>query len=75
MWFDTRYMHKEISDTRYIELQIKIVERNVKDYHRMVESGETPSPREELDFEMDKDQLKFLMNERNKILGIGDLPQ
>lgn len=75
MWVDTRYMHKEISDTRFIELQIKIVERNIKDFHRLMESGVELSPSEQLELEMERDQLKFLTNERNKILDLGGLPE
>jgi len=72
MWIDTRYMHKEISDTRFIELQIKIVQGQVRDAHRRLEDGKTLSADELIQFELDKDQLKFLMGERNRLLGIGD---
>lgn len=75
MWVDTRYMHKEISDTRFIEIQIKIVERNIRDYHRMIEEGVELSPSEKMELEMEQDQLKFLRNERNKVLDLGGLPE
>lgn len=74
-WLDTRYMHKEISDTRFIELQIKIVEGNVKAYNRIIAEGIVLGPQDQLEFDMEKDQLRFLMTERNKILGIGGLPE
>lgn len=75
MWVDTRYMHKEISDTRFIELQIKLVQNNIRDYHRMIEDGVELSPTEKMELEMEQDQLKFLINERNKVLDLGGLPE
>jgi len=75
MWVDTRYMHREISDTRFIELQIRIIEGHVRDYNRIIDADGTLSAADQMKREMDMDQLKNLMLERNKILGIGDLPQ
>ena len=75
LWLDTRYMHREISDTRFIELQIKIVERTVQDYNRRIDAGEVLNAQDQLDFEMEKAQLMFLMNERNKVLDLGGLPE
>ena len=75
LWLDTRYMHREISDTRFIELQIRIVQGNVRSFNRRIDNGEELNSQETLEFEMEKDQLKFLMNERNKILDIGGLPE
>lgn len=75
LWIDTRYMHREISDTRFIELQIKIVRDNVQEYNRRIDNGEEFGAQEQLEFDMEKDQLRFLMNERNKILDLGGLPE
>ncbi len=75
MWVDTRYMHKEISDTRFIELQIRIVEGHVRDYARIIDAGDDLSAADEIKLNMDMAQLQNLMLERNKRLGIGDLPQ
>jgi len=75
MWIDTRYMHKEISDTRFIELQIKIIEGHIKDYNRILDAGGTLSAEDQIRFEMDREQLKDLTKERNRILGIGEMPQ
>lgn len=75
MWVDTRYMHREISDTRFIELQIRLVERNIRDYHRMMEEGRELTPQERMDLEMEQDQLRFLRSERNKVLDLGGLPE
>lgn len=75
MWVDTRYMHKEISDTRFIELQIRIVEGHLRDYTRIIDAGSGLSAEDQMKFNMDMAQLQNLMLERNKRLGIGDLPQ
>lgn len=72
MWLDTRYMHRQISDSRYIETQIKIIEGQMRDYHRIMDSGGVLSQEDMLKFELDKEQLKNLQKERNKILGIGE---
>ena len=72
MWVDVRYMHRYISDTRFIELQRIIVQSQVRDFHQMIKSGVELTPEQELQFELDKDQLKFLMSERNRLLGIGE---
>ena len=75
MWIDTRYMHREISDTRFIELQIRIVEGHIRDYTRIVDAGGTIPAQDTVKYQIDLHQLNNLMNERNKILGIGGLPQ
>lgn len=75
MWIDTRYMHQDISDTRFIELQIRIVQGHIRDYTRIIDSGGVISASDTVQHDMDIDQLKNLMEERNKILGIGGLPE
>ena len=75
MWMDTRYMHKEMSDTRFIELQIRIVDGHIRDYTRIVDNGGTLSATDEIKLTMDLAQLQNLMLERKKMLGIGGLPQ
>ncbi len=75
MWVDTRYMHRDISNTRFIELQIRIVQGHIRDYTRIVDSNGVITASDTVQHEMDKDQLKNLMAERNKILGIGGLPE
>jgi len=74
MWVDTRYMHKNISDTRFIELQVRIVESNIKAYNRLIDSGVILSAEDNMRYEMEKEQLRILINERNRVLRIGDLP-
>ena len=75
MWIDTRYMHRQISDTRFIELQIKIIDGHLNEYNRILDSGGTLTAAEQTKYEMNKHQLQNLTEERNKILGIGSLPQ
>jgi len=75
MWIDTRYMHQDISNTRFIELQIRIVQGHIRDYTRIVDADGDISANDTVQHEMDKDQLKNLMNERNKILNLGGLPE
>lgn len=75
MWIDTRYMHQDISNTRFIELQIRIVQGHIRDYTRIVDADGIISANDTVQHEMDIDQLKNLMAERNKILGIGGLPE
>lgn len=75
MWMDTRYMHKEMSDTRFVELQIRIVEGHIRDYTRVRDNGDVLSATDEIKLNMDLAQLQNLMVERNRMLGIGGLPQ
>ncbi len=75
MWMDTRYMHKEMSDTRFIELQIRIVEGHIRDYTRVRDNGGVLSAGDEIKLNMDTAQLQNLMVERNRMLGIGGLPR
>ena len=75
MWIDTRYMHRDISNTRFIELQIRIVQGHIRDYTRIVDANGVITASDNVQHEMDMDQLKNLMSERNKILGIGGLPE
>ena len=75
MWIDTRYMHQDISNTRFIELQIRIVQGHIRDYTRIVDSDGVITASDTVQHEMDKEQLKNLMSERNKILGLGGLPE
>ena len=75
LWLDTRYMHKEMSDTRFIELQIRIVEGHIRDITRIRDAGGELSANDEIKLAMDLAQLENLLIERNKSLGIGSLPQ
>jgi len=75
MWVDTRYMHKEISDGRFIELQIRIVQSAVDNHNKVIDAGGVVSAADATKHDLNVDQLKNLLNERNKTLGIGDLPQ
>ena len=70
MWVDTRYIHKQISDTRYIDLQIKIVQGHMRDYERLKDQGATLSSTDESNYQTDKRQLDHLLTERNRMLGL-----
>ena len=70
MWIDTRYLHRDISDTRYIDLQIKIVQGHTRDYERMKDSGIKISANDESNYRIDMKQLEYLMVERNRTLGL-----
>lgn len=70
MWVDTRYIHREISDTRYIDLQIKIVQGHVRDYERLKDAGGNLTASDESNYRIDMKQLEYLMVERNKTLGL-----
>ena len=70
LWVDTRYMHKEVSDIRYIELQMRVMNGQIKTYKRMESAGGLISIEASWQHEMDVEQYKNLMKERNKLLGI-----
>lgn len=70
MWIDTRYMHRQISDTRYIDLQIKIVQGHIRDYERLQDSGSLILAADRSNYETDMRQLDYLLRERNRMLGL-----
>lgn len=69
MWVDTRYLHRDISDTRYVDLQIKIIQNHLRDYERLKDVGTTTAA-DESNYRIDMKQLEYLMQERNKTLGL-----
>mgnify|MGYP001827460613 CR=1 FL=1 len=75
LWVDTRYMHRNISDTRHIDTQIMVVQGHLRDYARIIDAGGELSTQDKINFDLDKIRLQHLTTERNKLLGIGDLPQ
>lgn len=72
LWVDTRYMHKELSDTRFIEIQMALVKRDLKDYERSIDFGHIVTEEEKRIYELQKKQLENLTTERNKVLGLGE---
>ena len=72
LWVDTRYMHRQISDTRYIDLQIGLIETRMSTYQRMLDQAQMLTEAERLDYEVSVEQLKDLLKERNKLLGVGE---
>ena len=75
LWLDTRYMHRNISDTRHIDTQIMIVQGHLRDYTRILDADIDLSAQDEINFDLDKARLQNLITERNKLLGIGGLPE
>lgn len=75
LWLDARYMHRAISDTRHIDTQIMIVQGHLRDYTRILDTGGTLSAHDQINFDLDKSRLQNLNTQRNKLLGIGDLPE
>jgi len=75
LWLDTRYMHREISDTRFVDTQIMIIQGHLRDYTRIIDDGRELSAQDEINFDLDKNRLQNLHNERNRLLGIGGLPE
>lgn len=71
LWVDTRYMHRQISDTRFIDLQIRLIENRISIYQRMIDRQEPLTESERMDYDVSVEQLKDLLRERNKLLGIG----
>ena len=75
LWLDTRYMHREISDRRSVDTQIMIIQGHLRDYTRIIDSGRELSAQDELNYDLDKTRLQNLQAERNRLLGIGGLPE
>lgn len=71
LWLDTRYMHRQISDNRYIEMQILVLERSIEDYEDDLNAGVKIKPEDKRDYQLEVAQLESLLRERNKLLGIG----
>ena len=70
-WMDVRYMHKEISDNRHIELQYKIVTVQMNKYHQMQADKIQLTPAQITAFKALEIEFIFLETERNKLMGIG----
>jgi hypothetical protein len=66
LWVDTRYMHKQVSDIRYTNLQIQVLEGQVSAYHKLT----SPTADETLEYERLKERLTQHREEWNDILGI-----
>ena len=71
LWVDTRHMHKDIADIRWLDVQILIIDGHILDYTRI----ENPTTADTIAYELSRDQLNLLKGERSKELGLGDLPQ
>lgn len=71
LWVDNRYMLKQISDTRFIDLQISIVQGSLRDYERLSKNQLIIDKMDETEYELQKQRLMLLEQERNRLLGIG----
>lgn len=72
MWLDARYMHKQLSDVRYLELQIRINEMEVSDLEDRIDAGEQLTSEEKRLYDIYIGQIETLMKERNRQLGISE---
>lgn len=75
LWWDSRYMHKEMSNARYIDQQIRVVQIELDVFYRFIDSGATLTAKQQSRFDALKMEENNLKSERQKQLGIGDLPQ
>ena len=76
LWLDTRYMHREISDRRSVDTQIMIIQGHLRDYTRIIDDKDRElSAHDKLSYDLDKTRLQNLQTERNRLLGIGELPK
>jgi hypothetical protein len=72
VWVDTRYMHRQISDTRFIDLQLSLVQTKISAYQRMLDKDEDLTEAERMDYDVSIEQMKDLLRERNRLLGVGE---
>ena len=70
MWIDGRYMHSDIANIRYIDLQLSLIEKNVRDYQRLVDTKAVITAADETNYHLDVETIKELQQQRNKLLGI-----
>lgn len=71
IWIDARYMHKSISDTRHIDLQIMIVQGHIRDYERLVDLDKPITAADQRNYQLDLATIQNLKQERARLLGIG----
>ena len=71
LWVDTRYMHKDISDARFIDMQMAMYERYVKVHERRIDrEGYKPSEEEKREYDLMVNALTEMEKARNKVLGL-----
>ena len=69
-WVDTRHMHKDIADIRFLDVQILIINGHILDYTRIT----NPTTADTIAYDLSRDQLNLLTARRSEELGLGDLP-
>jgi hypothetical protein len=70
LWVDDRYMHNDIANIRYIDLQINLIEKNLRDYQRLVDTRAIVTAADETNYQLDISSIRELQKQRNKMLGI-----
>ena len=70
-WIDTRYMHKSIAESQFLELQLIVYTRALKFYERKIDNeGYTPTTEETREYNLLLDTVSDLNVRRNKELGL-----
>lgn len=73
LWADTRYMHKDMSDARHLELQIEFYDRQLTLWDRRIDKEGYSLNSEELrEYELFEETIKRLKQQRLKILGFSE---
>ena len=71
IWIDSRYIYRNISDQRWIDTQIMVLRSDIREYNRHIASGNIPSEQEAIDYDLAKSRLEWLLEERDKLMGMG----
>jgi len=71
LWVDSRHMHKDIADIRFLDVQILIINGHILDYTRI----NKPTIADTIAYDLSRDQLNLLTARRNEELGLGGLPE
>lgn len=71
LWVDARYMLRDMSDARFLDIRITMVEREVVRHERKVDKdGYVPTVQENREYSLLVTTLGALEKERNKVLGL-----
>lgn len=70
IWIDTRYMHKEISDIRFVDVQLIVAQGHMRDYERMISKGMIMTEEEKTEYDLEKQKYIYLTQERDKLMGL-----
>lgn len=71
LWIDTRYMHKEMAEAQYAEIQLVLYTRSLKFYERKIDKeGYVPSTEETREYNLLLKTVEALTEKRNESLGL-----